>query len=65
MKLSQLQIIFAQILVDLELDIEEVAVIMLLLKTEQQMEKMVDYIEKNPTTTINKLLAKAVEIMNK
>lgn len=61
-KFTALQNIFAQILVDLELKSEEIATIMTHLQDDNQMEKLVDFIEKNPQANVSELIEQAVKI---
>lgn len=64
-KFTELQKTFAQILVDLELKNEEVATIMTLLQKENQMEELVNFIEKNPKAKVSELIEQAVKISQK
>lgn len=59
---TELRKIFAQILLDLKLKEEETAVILTMLQTEEQMERMVNYIEEHNEATESELLEKATRI---
>ena len=58
---SEQQEIFAQILVDLDLQTEDIATIMTIVQEPSQMEKMVDFIEEHQQASFQQLLKKALD----
>ena len=62
MEFTELQDLFVQILVDLELNTEVIAAILTILRTDDQMAELVDFIEINPSATPDELFQRSVEI---
>ena len=59
---TEIKRIFVLILLDLDLSVEEIAAILMLIQTEEQMSQMADYIEENQEATMEMLLEKATAI---
>ena len=59
---TRLHELFAQILLDIGLSEEQCVALMTILQTPEQMDQMVDYIEKHEMATMSEVLEEAVRI---